>query len=485
MLAGKGLMRSGTVACHSSSRAAASISARRQFSSLGVRNNVHIRSGLLIGWNITPLRSNYPPRSSFPSKASTRFASSSTTTNSSLPSASAPTDAATSTNALTSTDALGDQLADIDLSRIPEQMGYLKELGLDYGWGPSSLVQTLLETLHIYGGLPWWGSAIAIAVIIRAILFKSMIGASDTSVKLQQLKPRLTPIRERMLHCARESDNIGALQAKQELASIHREEGLKPWKAMVPLLQIPFGFACFRVLRGMANLPVPTLDNEAFLWITDLTIPDPLFILPVATGGMMYLAFMRGGDTGSSNIKDTPMGKIMLYVFPPATAVTMAFMPAILQAYFITTGIISCSQAFLFTNPSFRNLVGMAQIPKASTGPSEPISRIRTITTTATPSNAVETPAPKISAIDRVIDGAKSTFNDTVKEARDKMESLTGDKPEADGAKPRLTKKELENAAAYEERRRAELRAERDLKNQQLRAEFLKKRKSTSTIKQE
>lgn len=79
--------------------------------------------------------------------------------------------------------------------------------------------------------------------------------------------------------------------------------------------------------------------------------------------------------------------------------------------------------------------------------------------------------------IDRAMDGFKSAYRDTVKDAKDKMESMTGQKPETDstGLKPRLNKKELESAKAYEDRRKAEIRAERELKNQQLRAKYMKK----------
>jgi YidC/Oxa1 family membrane protein insertase len=182
----------------------------------------------------------------------------------------------------------------VDLSQIPEKIGYLKSLGLDYGWGPSAMVETLLESAHIYTGLPWWASAVAAALVIRLALFKGTLMASDASAKLNQLSPLVGPIRARMLECARERDNLGALKAKQELALIHESYGLKPWKAFIPMLQVPLGFGFFRVLGGMSSLPVPGLDSENLLWLTDLTIPDPFFILPLSTGLLMYLTIKVG-----------------------------------------------------------------------------------------------------------------------------------------------------------------------------------------------
>lgn len=75
------------------------------------------------------------------------------------------------------------------------------------------------------------------------------------------------------------------------------------------------------------------------------------------------------------------------------------------------------------------------------------------------------------------MDGLKSAYKDTVKDVKNKLGEMTGEKEEADptGRMPRLNKKELENAKAYEERRKAEIRAERELKNQQLRARHMRK----------
>ncbi|KAF3479494.1 inner membrane protein OXA1 [Arthroderma uncinatum] len=482
MLVGAGVRHSSAVA-----RAAIfkSTFAQRQFSSLNSAKNSQFRSRL-IGRNDTALSAIRLARSSGPLKASSRFASTSAGTSALSGTPSDPASTPGAEDVTSGADAFSAaSLSDFDLSLIPKKIGYLKELGLDYGWGPSSMVEFLLENLHIMGGLPWWGASIAAAIIIRAALFKSILSASEVSSKLQVIKPLATPIRERMLKCARESDNVGALKAKQELAVLNEQHNVKPWKAFVPLLQVPFGFGCFRVLRGMSALPVPGLDNESFLWIPTVTMGDPYYILPIATSAMMYLALKRGGDAGTSNLNNTQLGKAMLYGFPGLTLATMSFWPGILQLYFFTTGFLSMCQAYLVTSPGFRKFAGLGPLPKTtlfssgSSEPQPPPSRIRTISTTATSVPEPEAPIQpqKISIIDRAMDGAKSAYRDTVKEAKEKMDSMSGEKSDADsaGRKPRLSKKELESAKAYEDRRKAELRAERELKNQQLRAKYLKK----------
>lgn len=180
-------------------------------------------------------------------------------------------------------------MADVDISQIPKKIGYLKELGLDYGWGPSSMMETLFETLHIHGGLPWYGAAIAAAIIIRTLLLKPMFDASHMTAKAKAIKPLLDPYKQRMTKCARENDTAGAMKAKQQIQVINQQYGVKMWKTAIPMLQIPFGFACFRVLRGMAELPVPGLENESFWWLNS-TMSDPYLILPMITSIALYFS---------------------------------------------------------------------------------------------------------------------------------------------------------------------------------------------------
>ncbi|OAL71397.1 hypothetical protein A7D00_4298 [Trichophyton violaceum] len=455
---------------------------QRQFSSLNPARNTQLRSSSLCG-NGTALSALRLSRRSGPIKISPRFAS---TTATSSVITSTPSESATApvTGGITpGSDALsGGSLADIDFSHIPEKIGYLKELGLDYGWGPSSMVQFLLETLHITGGLPWWTATVATAVLIRVVLFNSIVSSAEVSTKLKALKPRTTPIRERMMHCVRENDNVGALKAKNELALLNQEHGIKPWKAFLPLLQIPLGFGCFRVLRGMSALPVPGLDNESVLWLQNVTMPDPYFAIPIATGALMYVALRRGGDTGLSNLMNSKLGKVVVYSLPFATVFTMAFWPGILQLYFLTTGALSVCQTYIMTTPRLRKLVGLGPLPKNPTSQdsSTPApSRIQTISkpVTSQPTPETHIPPQDISVIDRAMDGLKSAYKDTVKDVKNKLGEMTGEKEETDptGRMPRLNKKELENAKAYEERRKAEIRAERELKNQQLRARHMRK----------
>lgn len=187
------------------------------------------------------------------------------------------------------TDSLSN-LTDIhDITTIPERIGYLKELGLDYGWGPSAFMEYLIEHVHIYSGMPWWASIVAVSVLSRAILFKPVMDASENAARMTNVKHKLDPLRTRMVALTREGKQQEAQMTKAEMSQIHKEEGIKWWTSVIPMLQMPLGYGCFRTVRGMTSLPVPGIASESVGWLNDLTVADPTFILPAAAAGMLVL----------------------------------------------------------------------------------------------------------------------------------------------------------------------------------------------------
>lgn len=188
-----------------------------------------------------------------------------------------------------------DSITSAEYPRIVEHLGYLRDLGLDYGWGPTSVLQNLLEHVHIYTGTGWGVSVLLTALLIRLVLLKAYISASDVSARVAVVAPTVAPIKARLKEArvAKDTNEMKIIAA--ELKEIYRAAGIQNWKIFVPMLQVPLGFGTFRLMRGMADLPVPGLDSAGFLWVTDLTASDPYFILPVLTGVAFHLTFKVSG----------------------------------------------------------------------------------------------------------------------------------------------------------------------------------------------
>lgn len=170
---------------------------------------------------------------------------------------------------------------------IPEQIGYLKAAGLDFGWGPTSVMQWLLEHIHIWTGAPWWLSIALSALVLRAVFFRFHVEAADTSGRMAAMKPVTQNFLDKMRAAQKERDTAAVLRIRGEINSIYARAGVKSWKAFLPAIQIPFGYGSYRLLRNMSALPVPGLENGGFLWLRDLTVPDPWLGLPILTGVML------------------------------------------------------------------------------------------------------------------------------------------------------------------------------------------------------
>jgi len=189
-------------------------------------------------------------------------------------------------------DLLGDSLDSSYLaSAAPPQwtFGYLKELGMDFGWGPTSMVEWLFEHVHVLAGTSFGVSILLTAGIIRLCTFPTVVSAADTNAKLGALVDLTKPLQDKMKVAVAERDQMGLQLAKQEMRTVYKDADIKLWKSFLPMIQLPIGFGSWRLLRNMADIPVPGMDVGGLWWFMDLTARDPYFILPVATGLVQHL----------------------------------------------------------------------------------------------------------------------------------------------------------------------------------------------------
>lgn len=173
-----------------------------------------------------------------------------------------------------------------------EEIGYLASLGLDYGWGPTSVMQWVLEHIHVWGGLGWAGAIVASAFALRVAMFYPTVKSTKFSAGMKRMQedPRFPETSEMLKLAIRDGDRQAQAQA-QALNGILRKEYDVPMRRMLwSFIPIPFSYGLFRIVTGMTNIPVPSLENAGWLWFTDLTQSDPYMILPVMATGLMVAA---------------------------------------------------------------------------------------------------------------------------------------------------------------------------------------------------
>lgn len=266
-----------------------------------------------------------------------------------------------------------------DLSQLPEQIGYLHQLGLTWWYGPTSMMEWLLEHIHVYSGMPWWGSIAATAIVLRLATLPLFIRSSDVQARMAAMVSVTKPIQERMTAAQRSGDNEALLAVMQERMAVNKKAGIKMRATIYPMvMQSIIGFCGFKLLRAMSTLPVPGFRDGGFLWLSDLTSTDPYGLLPVLMGGAMHLLFRLGGESGASSTELMKPGvrNFMLYGMPGIVILIMSWQPGALCVWFATTGAFGMAQALLLQNPKVREYLGIAPLyrpTKAEGAPGGPL----------------------------------------------------------------------------------------------------------------
>lgn len=250
------------------------------------------------------------------------------------------------------------------LNTIPEKIGYLREIGLDYGWGPTSMMEWVIEHFHIYGGLPWWGSIAATAIALRLVMFPWFVKSSDVAARSMAIVSVTKPVTEKMQACKAAGDQEGMQMALKELMLIRQRAGASMWKQMRPmLLQAVFGFCGFRLLRAAAELPVPAFKTDGPWWLMDLTVQDPYLILPAVMALSIHLVVRMGGESGAA--PPTPgMKNFLLWGMPVLAFVATGYQSAAVAIWFASGGALGIIQAQLLQRPAVRARLGIAPLYK-------------------------------------------------------------------------------------------------------------------------
>ncbi|MFN7857189.1 MAG: membrane protein insertase YidC [Acidovorax sp.] len=205
------------------------------------------------------------------------------------------------------------------------------ELVKDYGWLTilSKPLYWLLDQLHKI--LTNWGWAIVALVLLLKIAFYWLNAKAYASMaKMKAINPKIMEMRERLKDKPQ--------QMQQEMMRIYREEKVNPMGGCFPIMiQIPVFIALYWVLLSSVEM-----RNAPWIgWITDLSTPDPLFILPL----LMTVSSLL--QTALNPAPPDPLQAKMMWFMPLVFSVMFFFFPAGLVLYWLTNNILSIAQQWL------------------------------------------------------------------------------------------------------------------------------------------
>lgn len=223
------------------------------------------------------------------------------------------------------------------------QLNGAKEVvGFDPGFGEavdlgflSVIARPILWLLTVFQRVVInWGLAI---IVLTLVMKLSTLHWTNKSMRSMREMAKLKPEVEK-LQAKYKGDRQ---RVQQEMMALYKARGVSPLSGCLPmLLQMPIWFALYRALQKAAQLyQAPFIPG----WIDDLTAPDPYYILPILTIGLMFIQSKLTPRTG-----DATQQKILQYGMPLMVGGMSLFFPAGLTLYiFTSTGLSAVHYAYL------------------------------------------------------------------------------------------------------------------------------------------
>jgi YidC/Oxa1 family membrane protein insertase len=202
------------------------------------------------------------------------------------------------------------------------------ELVKDYGWLTvlSKPLFWLLTQLHAAIG-NWGWAIVALVVLLKIAFYWLNANAYKSMAKMKAVAPRVAELKERY------KDKPQEMQ--QQMMRIYKEEKVNPLGSCLPIfVQMPFFIALYWVLLSSVEMR----DAPWVGWITDLSIKDPWFILPV----LMMLSSLF--QVWLNPTPPDPVQAKMMWIMPVAFGFMFFFFPAGLVLYWLTNNILSIAQ---------------------------------------------------------------------------------------------------------------------------------------------
>jgi len=183
----------------------------------------------------------------------------------------------------------------------------------------------VLEAIHqVVGG--WGLSIIVLTLLFRVLVWPLITVQTRSMVGMQQLQPKLQALQKKY------KDNREKLT--QETMKLYQEAGVNPAAGCLPIfLQMPIFIILWRIFTNFEF-------GEGFLWIPDLGLPDPFFILPILYVGVMV---------GQAYImaKDNPQSFRMQLMISLVFVFFIFAFPAGVTLYWVVSMLVQVGQHYL------------------------------------------------------------------------------------------------------------------------------------------
>jgi YidC/Oxa1 family membrane protein insertase len=210
-----------------------------------------------------------------------------------------------------------------------QAQGHGLEQMVDYGWFGILAKPMFWLLRQFYVITKNYGIAIILlTIVVRILLFYPSLKSATAMEEMKKIQPQLLAVREKF--------KKDPQRMNQEMMKLYKDHRVNPLGGCLPmLLQLPFFVALYNVLSVSIEL-----RQAAFIpvWIKDLSVHDPFYILPVLMGVSMIFTMKM-----TSTTPDPQQAKIMMFM-NIAFIFLFAWLPAGLLLYITLSNVLSIVQ---------------------------------------------------------------------------------------------------------------------------------------------
>ena len=189
----------------------------------------------------------------------------------------------------------------------------------------------LLNKIHNVIG-NWGVAIIGVTLCIKLLFFPLSQASFKSMAKMRKIQPRLKELQERFADDRPRFNN--------EMMALYKKEKVNPLGGCLPILiQIPVFMALYWVLSETVEFR----QAPFMLWIQDLSIQDPFFILPLIMGVTMKI------QQGLNPAPIDPIQAKVMKMFPIVFTIFFLFFPAGLVLYWVVNNTLSIIQQTYIT----------------------------------------------------------------------------------------------------------------------------------------
>jgi YidC/Oxa1 family membrane protein insertase len=215
---------------------------------------------------------------------------------------------------------------------------------VNFGWFGLIAKPLFLAMRFLYEHVvPNWGWAILLlTLVINLAMLPTRFQMMKSSLKMQRIQPQMDAIKAK--YAKYKATDPRKQDMQKEMFALQKAEGVNMFGGCLPMLiSYPLLYGFYRVLENVIEL-----RQAHWLWLHDLSAPDPLYLLPIFVIVSMFLMQYITPSPGM----DPSQQKVMAFAMPAVFGFMMLHYGAGLSLYWAGSNFISMGQQMIINRTS-------------------------------------------------------------------------------------------------------------------------------------